>query len=63
MEIILKIIQTISDFMWGTPMTIALVGTGLYLTIKFRGRYITKIKFHFKAGLQNIYIQIFLFII
>lgn len=44
MEIILKIIQTISDFMWGTPMTIALVGTGLYLTIKFRGRYITKNK-------------------
>ena len=33
---ILIAIQAISEFMWGTPMTIALVGTGLYLTIKFK---------------------------
>ena len=45
---ILIVIQTISEFMWGTPMTVALVGTGLYLTIKFKGRYITKMKFHFQ---------------
>ncbi|MCI1960172.1 MAG: alanine:cation symporter family protein, partial [Clostridia bacterium] len=45
---ILNILSAISDFLWGTPMTIALVGTGLYLTIKFKFRYITKIKFHFK---------------
>ncbi len=48
MDFILHIIQTISDFLWGTPMTIALVGTGLYLSIKFKFRYITKIGFHFK---------------
>ena len=52
---ILIVIQTISEFMWGTPMTVALVGTGLYLTIKFKGRYITKIKFHF----QNTYGKMF----
>ena len=55
METILKIVQTISDFMWGIPMLVALVGTGLYLTIKFRGRYITKMGFHFK----NTYGKIF----
>ena len=27
---LLLVIQTISDFLWGTPMTIALIGTGLY---------------------------------
>lgn len=52
---ILIVIQTISEFMWGTPMTVALVGTGLYLTIKFKGRYITKMKFHF----QNTYGKMF----
>ena len=48
METLLTVIQTISDFLWGTPMTIALIGTGLYLSIKFKFRYITKIKFHFQ---------------
>lgn len=47
MDVILNIIQTISDFLWGTPMTIGLVGTGVYLSIKFKFRYITKMKFHF----------------
>ena len=45
---LLLVIQTISDFLWGTPMTIALIVTGLYLSIKFKFRYITKIKFHFQ---------------
>ena len=48
MDTILNILTAISDFLWGTPMTIALVGTGLYLSIKFKFRYITKIKFHFQ---------------
>lgn len=48
MDSILKVLWAISDFLWGTPMTVALVGTGIYLTIKFRFAYITKVKFHFK---------------
>ena len=55
MEALLRVIQTISDFLWGTPMAVALVGTGLYLSIKFKFRYITKIKFHF----QNTYGRMF----
>ena len=51
---LLLVIQTISDFLWGTPMTIALIGTGLYLSIKFKFRYITKIKFHFQNTFGNI---------
>lgn len=50
---LLLVIQTISDFLWGTPMTIALIGTGLYLSIKFKFRYITKIKFHFRIHLER----------
>lgn len=48
MDSILNILWSISDFLWGTPMTIALVGTGIYLTINFKFAYLTKIKFHFK---------------
>lgn len=55
MEAILNVLWAISDFMWGPPMTIALVGTGLYLSIKFRFSYITRIRFHFK----NTYAKMF----
>lgn len=48
MDSILNFLSAISNFLWGTPMTVALVGTGIYLTIKFRFAYITKMKFHFK---------------
>ena len=60
MDFILRIIQAISDFLWGTPMTIALVGTGLYLSVKFKFRYITKIGFHFKNtfGKHRIFYQL-----
>lgn len=48
MDVFSNLLTAVADFMWGTPMTIAMVGTGLFLTIKFKFRYITKIKFHFK---------------
>lgn len=47
MDGFLNILQAISDFLWGTPMAVALVGTGVYLSFKFKFRYITKMKFHF----------------
>ena len=34
METIHSILTTISDFLWGIPLMIALIGTGLYLSIK-----------------------------
>lgn len=46
---LLQIITAISDFLWGTPMTVALVGTGLYLGIRFGFRYnFRKIGFNFR---------------
>lgn len=47
MDAILKVLWAISNFLWGPPMTIALVGTGLYLSFRFKFSYITKFKFHF----------------
>jgi len=48
MDVFSNILTAVADFMWGTPMTVALVGTGLFLTVMFKFRYITKIGFHFK---------------
>ena len=56
MEFILTIIQTISDFLWGTPMTVALVGTGLYLSIKLGFGYNFR---HVKFNFQNTFGKMF----
>lgn len=47
MDWLLNIITTISDFIWGAPMSILLVGTGIILSIAFKFRYQLKMKFHF----------------
>lgn len=54
MEVIQNFIYWLADFMWGTWMTILLVATGLFLSIKFKFVYITKIKFHFKNTIAKI---------
>ena len=36
METLDSLVSTISNFVWGAPMLILLVGTGLYLTIKLK---------------------------
>ena len=46
---LLQFLTAVSDFMWGTWMTILLVGTGLYLSIRFGFRYnFRNIVFHFR---------------
>lgn len=55
MESILNVMWAISDFLWGTPMTVALVGTGLFLTLKFKFRYLYKMGFHFKNTFGNMF--------
>ena len=37
MEFLESIVATLSAIVWGPPMLILLVGTGIYLTILFRG--------------------------
>jgi AGCS family alanine or glycine:cation symporter len=36
-EALIKLLQHINGFVWGTPMLVLLVGTGVYLTILLRG--------------------------
>ena len=44
-----ELLIAIADFLWGTPMTVILVGTGLYLSIRFRFYYnFRKIGFNWK---------------
>ena len=46
---ILTILTSISDALWGTPMVVILVGTGLYLSIRFGFRYNFRcLGFHFR---------------
>lgn len=37
MELIEKIVSTLSGIVWGTPMLVLLVGTGIYLTVILKG--------------------------
>ena len=37
MEMIEKLVATLSGIVWGAPMLVLLVGTGLYLTIILKG--------------------------
>lgn len=48
MGVLENFIYWLADFMWGTWMTVLIVATGIFLSIKFKFSYITKIKFHFK---------------
>lgn len=50
-----KILFWLDDFLWGTPMVVILLGTGIYLTLRFRFRYQRSIRFNFK----NTYAKMF----
>ena len=43
MDGIIEVISRISDFVWGLPLIILLVGTGLWLTIMLKGLQFTKL--------------------
>ena len=43
MDILRSYIQTASDFLWGFPLIILLVGTGFWLTFNLRGLQFTKL--------------------
>jgi AGCS family alanine or glycine:cation symporter len=47
LAVIENIVGTISNFFWGPPLFIGVLGTGLYLTIGFKGVYQTRLKFHY----------------
>ncbi|RKY84805.1 sodium:alanine symporter family protein [candidate division KSB1 bacterium] len=43
MEEIIRIIKDISDIVWGWPLMILLVGTGMFLTLRLRGLQFSKL--------------------
>lgn len=48
MNQITNFLYTLDDLLWGTPMTVAVLATGIFLTIRFGFRYQTKIRFNFR---------------
>ena len=49
MQMIVSSLIALSDALWGTPMIVILLGTGLYLSIRFRFRYnFRSYAFHFR---------------
>jgi len=40
---LLQFFKQASDFVWGAPLLVLLVGTGIYLTIRLRGLQVTKL--------------------
>lgn len=49
MQMIVSSLIPLSDALWGTPMIVILLGTGLYLSIRFRFRYnFRSYAFHFR---------------
>ncbi|SFN99271.1 alanine or glycine:cation symporter, AGCS family [Eubacterium pyruvativorans] len=48
MESISKALFAIDDFVWGTPMTVIVLMTGMILSIRFGFRYQRKIRFNFR---------------
>jgi alanine or glycine:cation symporter, AGCS family len=48
MAVIENIVGSISNFFWGPPLFIMVLGTGLYLTIATKGVYQLKVMFHMK---------------
>jgi len=48
MALLEKIVGGISNFFWGPPLFVMVLGTGLYLTIAFKGVYQTRWGFHNK---------------
>ena len=50
-EQILDIISQTRDFVWGLPLLILLVGTGIFLTIRLKGLQLTKLLHALYLGL------------
>ncbi|WP_214889145.1 sodium:alanine symporter family protein [Exiguobacterium sp. s142] len=48
-----ELIGTISDFVWGPPLLILIVGTGVYLTVRLGGLQITKLPYSLKLAFSK----------
>ena len=55
---IVSSLTALSDALWGTPMIVILLGTGLYLSIRFRFRYnFRSYAFHFRNTFGRMFVH------
>jgi len=54
MTAIMEFLDTINAFVWGPPMMIMLVGTGIFLTIRIGGLQFTKIGYGWRLTLKGL---------
>ncbi len=45
-----RVLSLVSDFVWGPPVLVLLMGTGLYLTIRLKGLQLTQLPFALKQA-------------
>ena len=57
LDTIERVNGAINDFIWGAPMIILLLGTGIYFSIRLGFPQITKIKAIFKNIKEKIFIK------
>jgi len=55
MTAIMEFLDTINAFVWGPPMMIILVGTGIFLTIRIGGLQFTKIGYGWRLTLKGFF--------
>ena len=53
MELFTKILSELGNFVWGPPMLVFLVGTGIYLTYKIRGLQFTMLPYALKLAFSK----------
>lgn len=53
MESFNKILVAVDDFVWGVPLIVLIMVTGLFLTIRLKGLQVTKLGLAFKHMFAN----------
>ncbi len=57
MKSLSDLLYWLDDLIWGLPMILILVGTGIYLTVRFRFIYQRKVLFHLKTPTERCFIK------
>lgn len=53
MQSIVDFLYMVDDMLWGTPMVVIVLGTGIFLSLRFGFSYQRKLKFNIKKYLRQ----------
>ncbi|CCX40908.1 putative sodium/alanine symporter [Firmicutes bacterium CAG:102] len=53
MQSIVDFLYMVDDMLWGTPMVVIVLGTGIFLSLRFGFSYQRKLKFNIKNTFGN----------